>query len=193
MVCAREGAHPIAGSPAQFEHGRQGQKIPLDAEGQRDLRLSPARELDHGLERLVVQPQEAPADLLEQQPARLHGGGADQGCEQPIVRDARVVLEELLAVDGVRVVLLMPLDEIQALALQVHVVLEVHEPEDEVGHVEIEDARVLVGPVRARALGRVQPAALLQGGHARDLQDQPAQLQEQRAGRAFHGRRVGDG
>ena len=80
----------------------------------------------------------------------------------------------------------MPLHEVQPLPVHVLAELEIQHPENEVRHVEIEHPRVLVRPVRPLSHGLVQPALLLQGRHARYLENQPAQFQIEGSGRAPH-------
>ena len=160
----------------ELAHGRQGQEVARDAAGEPGLLIG--HEPDERVQPVVVHVHQAVADVFDKPAARLGGGRAHRGAEQARDQGLR---EEARAVDGVPEVLLVPLDEVEPLPAHVLAVLEQHQPEDKVGHVQVQRARVLLGPVRAGAERGVELAALAEGRDARDLQDEPAQLEVQAA------------
>lgn len=94
--------------------------------------------------------------------------------------------EEVLAVHGLPVVLLVPLHKVQAEILQGPAMLELDEPPQEEGHVEVEHAVVLVPAVREHGVGPRHVPLLQQRGQGRDLEDEPALLDVQGLRRSPH-------
>jgi hypothetical protein len=103
-----------------------------------------------------------------------------------------VVGEEPPAVEGLAVVLLVPLHKVHARPAQRPAVLELDQAEQEEGHVQIEHPEVLVQAVRQPAPRLGDLAPLDQRGDGRDFEEEPALLHVQPAHRGPHGR-PGDG
>ena len=121
---------------------------------------------------------EAPTDLLDKEARRLRCSAVHALAEQDL---ALVGPEQGPAVHGVPKVLLVPLDEIKPGQAHPLPKLELQEPPQEEGHVEVKRAVVLVYAVGQFCARRGDLAFLHYRGQPGDLQDDPAQLYEERA------------
>lgn len=179
--------YPDTRASSELAHADEGQEVGGDFDGEADAVAGEEHAEMEELDRVHV--HESLADIDDEGGAGLEGGGVGVCTEHGRARGRG---EEVLAVDGVPIVLLVPLDEVEALALHLTPRFELQEAEQEVGHVDVEDTRVLVGAVGAGADGGVELALVPERGDAGDFEDDPGQLQVEDAGRAAHVDR-GDG